>query len=39
MILKATTSLPEGSVAGVSPAERRGLGGRAPIRMKVICDE
>jgi len=30
---KATSSLPEGSVAGVSPAERRGLGQR-PIEKK-----
>ena len=32
IIKKATTSLSEGSVAGVSPAERRGQGGRAPIK-------
>jgi len=31
---KATESLSEGSVAGVSPAERRGFGGSAPIEIK-----
>jgi len=31
---KANPSLPEGSVAGASPAERRGLGGSAPINNK-----
>ena len=34
IIEKATLSLSEGSVAGVSPAERRGFGGRAPIYNK-----
>jgi len=33
---KATTSLSEGSVAGLCPAERRGLGGRAPIEISMV---